>query len=57
MKASFVIWLLLIVGVGIGVFVTASQALAIVWGVLILVAVLTVTGVLTTLYKKITGNE
>lgn len=57
MKLATGIWLLLIVGVGIGVFVTASQSLAIVWGVLILVAALTVTGVLPSLYRKITGNE
>ena len=56
MKTAIIVWLVLIVGVGIGVLVTASQALAIVWGVLILVAGLTITGVLPTLYRKITGK-
>jgi len=56
METGTIIWLALIVLVGIGVVITASQALAIVWGVLILVAALTITGVLPALYRKITGN-
>lgn len=57
MKTALIVWIVLIVLVGIGVWVTASQALAIAWGVLILVAGLTVTGILPSLYRKITGKE
>lgn len=57
MKTALIVWIVLIVLVGIGVWVTASQALAIAWGVLILVAGLTVTGILPSLYRKITGQE
>ena len=57
MKTSEIIWLVSVVAVGIAVWVTASQALAIVWGVLILVAALTVTGVLPSLYNKLFGSK
>lgn len=57
MKTASIVWAVLLVVVGIGVWITASQVLAIVWGVLILVAVLTVTGILPTLYNKVFGNE
>lgn len=57
MKIAIIVWVVLIVAVGIGVFVTASQSLAIVWGVLILLAGLTVTGVLTELWLLITGKK
>lgn len=56
MQTSTVMWLVAIILVGIGVWFTASQVLAIVWGVLILIAALAQTGILGSFWAKITGK-